>query len=51
MLKRAPYRVSPVVPHVIWAELPYYIFAGLLWIIPVRFVLVWMAKPSRSDDS
>ena len=28
-----------------WVQLAYYAVAGLAWIVPVRFLFVWMNRP------
>lgn len=30
-----------------WVHLVYFIFSGLLWILPAMAVISWMAKPAR----
>lgn len=31
------------------AELLYYIFAGLLWVVPAGVIIKWMQKPDASN--
>jgi hypothetical protein len=30
-------------------EFLFYAVAGLAWVVPVRYLIVWMNKPGRSD--
>lgn len=31
------------------AEFMFYAFAGMAWVVPVRYLIVWMNTPGRSD--
>ena len=33
-----------------WAQLPFYVIAGIAWILPVRPVLRWMNSAEPSTD-
>ena len=30
-----------------WAELAYYVVAGLAWVVPAGAIISWMSKPDR----
>lgn len=33
------------------AEFVFYAVAGIAWVVPVRYLIVWMNTPSKSDVS
>ena len=33
-----------------WVHLLYFLFAGLLWILPAMLIIKWMAGPVRKND-
>lgn len=38
---------APFFPQNIAIELIYYVIAGIAWIFPVRWLLVWMQRPDE----
>ena len=36
-------------PH--WVHLVYFLFTGILWVVPAMFVISWMLKPDRPGNS
>jgi hypothetical protein len=34
-----------------WAHLLYFLFTGLLWVIPAMLVIKWMAGPLKKKDT
>lgn len=33
-----------------WVHLLYFLFTGLLWILPAMLIIKWMEKPARPRD-
>jgi hypothetical protein len=33
-----------------WVHLLYFLFTGLLWILPAMLIIKWMEKPAKSRD-
>ena len=33
-----------------WVHLLYFLFSGLLWILPAMLIIKWMAGPPRKND-
>jgi hypothetical protein len=31
-----------------WAHLAFFLFSGLLWVLPAMFIVSWMSKPGKS---
>jgi hypothetical protein len=31
-----------------WAHLAFFLFSGLLWVLPAMFIVSWMLKPGKS---
>ena len=31
-------------PHTVFVELPYYIVAGTLWVLPAKAIITWMHR-------
>jgi hypothetical protein len=40
-------RILPTASPV--AELIFYAIAGIAWVVPVRYLIVWMNSPGKSD--
>ena len=36
-----------LIPHVWWAELPYYAFVGIVWAFPAKYLIVWMSSEPK----
>jgi hypothetical protein len=32
-----------------WIHLAYFLFTGVLWVVPAMFLIKWMEKPSRAE--
>lgn len=32
-----------------WVHLAYFLFTGVLWVLPAMLIIKWMATPSKSD--
>lgn len=32
-----------------WVHMAYFLFTGLLWVLPAMLIIKWMATPSRRD--
>lgn len=33
-----------------WAHLLYFLFTGILWVVPAMFVIAWMERPPRTRN-
>ena len=33
-----------------WVHLLYFLFTGLLWILPAMLIIKWMEKPAKPSD-
>lgn len=38
---------SRITDQPIWIQLPFYIVAGVAWILPLRPILAWMNRPGQ----
>lgn len=38
------------IPHIWWAELPYYAFVGIAWAFPAKYLIAWMLRPTGDDQ-
>ena len=36
---------SQITAQPLWVQLPFYVIAGVAWIVPIRPVLAWMNRP------
>lgn len=36
---------SQITDQPLWVQLPFYVIAGVAWIVPIRPVLAWMNRP------
>lgn len=34
-----------------WEQLAYFLFTGLLWVVPAMAVISWMQRPSKNSDA
>jgi len=33
-----------------WVHLIYFLFTGMLWVVPAMFIINWMLKPDKTAD-
>ncbi len=33
-----------------WQQLAYFLFTGVLWVVPAMFVISWMERPPKGRD-
>jgi len=34
-----------------WVHLIYFLFTGILWVVPAMFIINWMLKPDKKPDN
>lgn len=47
LVMRAAVEILPGANRIV--ELLFYAVAGMAWVVPVRYLIVWMNTPGRSD--
>ncbi len=34
-----------------WVHLVYFLFTGMLWVVPAMFIINWMLKPDKKSEN